>query len=191
MLFVFIVFAIGFLEKNNLLSKFSKYFEVCIFCVLILSLFTYLIFKRYGVGDVPYLLYFGALGDVAYVGREMSCYRRGVATSWTVHHARLNVKELTNHASQIYKMYVEFDKYTDGQFKEICMSREAVYKMQEMVLKEKPRELLTNEYRQLIRYLPITRKVFLVLSLVLPKVLKKVYIRHLEFNNNKWLKNRR
>ena len=145
----------------------------------------------YGVGDVPYLLYFGALGDVAYVGREMSCYRRGVATSWTVHHARLNVKELTNHASQIYKMYVEFDKYTDGQFKEICMSREAVYKMQEMVLKEKPRELLTNEYRQLIRYLPITRKVFLVLSLVLPKVLKKVYIRHLEFNNNKWLKNRR
>ena len=46
MLFVFIVFAIGFLEKNNLLSKFSKYFEVCIFCVLILSLFTYLIFKR-------------------------------------------------------------------------------------------------------------------------------------------------
>ena len=47
MLFVFIVFAIGFLEKNNLLSKFSKYFEVCIFCVLILSLFTYLIFKRY------------------------------------------------------------------------------------------------------------------------------------------------
>lgn len=96
-----------------------------------------------------------------------------------------------NHASQIYKMYVEFDKYTDGQFKEICMSREAVYKMQEMVLKEKPRELLTNEYRQLIRYLPITRKVFLVLSLVLPKVLKKVYIRHLEFNNNKWLKNRR
>ena len=65
---------------------------------------------------------------MAYVGREMSCYRRGVATSWTVHHARLNVKELTNHASQIYKMYVEFDKYTDGQFKEICMSREAVYK---------------------------------------------------------------
>lgn len=47
MLFVFIVFAIGFLEKNNLLSKFSKYFEVCIFCVLIISLFTYLIFKRY------------------------------------------------------------------------------------------------------------------------------------------------
>jgi len=47
MIFVFIVFAIGFLEKNNLLSKFSKYFEVSIFCVLILSLFTYLIFKRY------------------------------------------------------------------------------------------------------------------------------------------------
>lgn len=62
-----------------------------------------------------------------------------VATSWTVHHARLNVKELTNHASQIYKMYVEFDKYTDGQFKEICMSREAVYKCKKWFWKKTKR----------------------------------------------------
>ena len=145
----------------------------------------------YGVGDVPYLLYFGSLGNVAYIEREMSCYRRGVITSWSVQHAKSNIESLANHASQIYKMYVEFDKYTDGRFKEICMSREAVYKMQEAVLLKKPRELITAKYRKLIPYLPISRKMFLALSLFAPRAMREMYMKHLESNNNKWLKERR
>lgn len=144
----------------------------------------------YGVGDVPYLLYFGSLGDVAYIEREMSCYRRGVATSWSVQHAKSNTVSLANHASQIFEMYVEFDKYTDGQFNQICMSREAVYKMQEVVLLEKPRELLTAKYKKLITYLPMSRKLFLLLSFFVPKTMRILYVKHLDFNNNKWQKHR-
>lgn len=142
----------------------------------------------YAVGDVPYLLYFGSLGDVAYIEREMSCYRRGVSTSWSVQHAELNVESLANHASQIFKMYVEFDKYTKGQFKEICMRREATYKLQELILMKKPRELMTLQYRKLVPYLSISRKFFLMIALFAPKIFCLMYVKHLKFNNNKWLK---
>ncbi len=144
----------------------------------------------YGVGDVPYLLYFGSLGDVGYIEREMSCYRRGVATSWTVQHAKETSESLAKHASQIYDMYVAFDNYTNGKFRDICMHREAVYKMQELVLLERSKEFISYQYRKLIKYLPSSRKLFLVLSIIAPQILKKLYIRHLEYNNNKWLKNR-
>lgn len=144
----------------------------------------------YGVGDVPYMLYFGALGDVAYIETEMSCYRRGVITSWSVQHTKLNAESLAKHSSQIYIMYDEFDKYTKGQFKEICMTRKAVYKMQEVVLLGKPKKLLNNEYRKLISFLPYSRRLFLLCSLISPRMMKKMYISHLESNNNKWLKNR-
>lgn len=120
----------------------------------------------------------------------MSCYRRGVATSWSVQHAKSNTVSLANHASQIFEMYVEFDKYTDGQFNQICMSREAVYKMQEVVLLEKPRELLTAKYKKLITYLPMSRKLFLLLSFFVPKTMRILYVKHLDFNNNKWQKHR-
>lgn len=70
------------------------------------------------------------------------------------------------------------------------MHREAVYKMQELVLLERSKEFISYQYRKLIKYLPSSRKLFLVLSIIAPQILKKLYIRHLEYNNNKWLKNR-
>ncbi|MBC5682824.1 MULTISPECIES: hypothetical protein [Ruminococcus] len=47
MIFIVIVFAIAFLEKRGGVDKFSSYFEVGIFLLLITSLLVYLIFKRY------------------------------------------------------------------------------------------------------------------------------------------------
>lgn len=47
MIFIAIVFIITFLESRNLLSKFSRYFEIGIFLLLVASLLVYLVFKRY------------------------------------------------------------------------------------------------------------------------------------------------
>lgn len=47
MIFVAIVFVVIFLENQGLLEKFSQYFELGIFFLLISSLLVYLVFKRY------------------------------------------------------------------------------------------------------------------------------------------------
>ena len=78
------------------------------------------------VGDETYMLYFASLGPVYYIDAAMSCYRRGVPTSWSERQKKGNrIKNVCRQTENMAQTLQSFDRYTEGKFHDICLLRES------------------------------------------------------------------
>ena len=65
------------------------------------------------VGDRPMMLYYGTLGNVYYLNRDLSCYRMMSAGSWSSTMTRDKMTQLWETTRQ---MYSAFDEYTNNKY---------------------------------------------------------------------------
>lgn len=79
--------------------------------------------KPIKTGDIQYLLYFIAVGEVYFLNEVMSTYRLSVENGWS--HTVINNKEKRiGHYQQLSKMYALYDDFTNGNYHEYCLFKQ-------------------------------------------------------------------
>lgn len=142
-------------------------------------------FKRTcDVGDVPYFLYFGYLGNIYYISNIMSCYRRGVPTSWSASRANLKggklIENLASHAWIMFCTYTQYNDFTQYIFNDICLGKSARCFLQYNTLRKTNVNFFRCEYLKYFMKLDLPCKSFVVLSLLFPSIMKKWYLNRLD-----------
>lgn len=129
------------------------------------------------VGDVCYMLYFGQLGDVYYLNETMSCYRRGVPTSWSVGLGNPhNTEKFLKYLESMIQVMEKFDEFTHHRYRDIMERRIAFYTYRKLLLEESARGFLRSGERRRVRSLPPKNKVLLYASALFPKTMKRIYL---------------
>lgn len=125
------------------------------------------------VGDLPWMLYCALSGDVYYIDRIMSVYRKGSIGSWTDRQKADNNK--LRHFNGLKNMVDVFDEYTDNlyidfsvPFKKYCGFRIALIKNDYKSLKK--------EYSELFNKLSFKRRI-LIFCLWLFPFAEKLYLK--------------
>lgn len=132
--------------------------------------------KNCDVGDEMYMLYFGQLGDVCYIDRTMSCYRRGVVGSWTHSQRGSEVMGVVRHHELMVESLQKYDLYTDYKYHDICVSRIGRQLACAAVLNKQAGKLFQQKNREVFRTLSGKQKVFLAIAAILPHAMKKMYL---------------
>lgn len=129
------------------------------------------------VGDEPYMLYFAQLGDVCYLSETMSCYRRGVPSSWSKMQNSGDIigKKCRNVKNMAYVIKL-YDEYTHYKYHNICMLRYAYYLKTAWLLEEKTKQAITSQYRYLFSLFSLKHKILLIIACVFPRIAKKIYV---------------
>ncbi len=130
------------------------------------------------VGDEPYMLYFGQLGNVYYINEDMSCYRRGALSSWSSIQAGSFEKQI-NHYKIMIQTIQEFDKYTHGKYREICETRIGNYLKYVYLITGNCREFLKKENRKYFETFSFAHKCILILAMLSPGLAKYKYKKHI------------
>ena len=146
------------------------------------------------VGDIPYIMYFANLGNVYYINENMSCYRRGVPTSWSMternnYEKNVNYEKLIRHPHCMYLSYKLFDDFSEKRFHNICMYNASRYLLQETVLTKNTITFFSKENRELFSYLPCNRKIYALLAILAPSIMRKIYLKRLARLNKRINKN--
>lgn len=135
--------------------------------------------KKCDVGDETMMLYFGLLGDVMYISDEMSCYRRGVAVSWTSGNLK-NYDRMITHGHKMVETLKAFDEYSEKQYHDIMCRRIAMQMARTVILENNASVFLKKENLPYFRCLSGRRKLFVLLSAVAPRLMRKVYVHRIE-----------
>ena len=109
-------------------------------------------------------------GDIHYMNKNMSCYRRFTDNSWTVNVGKDNDK-FVNSLKQYIPFLKELNRYTDGKYEQDilkCIDR-----------REFEIALLENDYRIAIKKkafkkCSLKRKVYIAVGCVFPKFINKI-----------------
>jgi len=131
------------------------------------------------VGDVPYLLYFGSKYSIYQINEFLSCYRRGVQSSWSNKRMEVNEARLLRLHTSYVETYRLFDEDTEQKYHWICRRRISKNLFAKCALSSSFKELLSKENKDYYTELPAAKKVFARLGLLFPKLVKKIYIDHL------------
>lgn len=140
--------------------------------------------KKCDVGDEVYMLFFGHLGKIYYHEEMMSCYRRGVAGSWSVQNLT-NVEKQISHGKHMIETLAAFDEHTKKQYHDICVQRIARQLSVTAVLEKSASRLLKRENREYWQCLSLARKLYIFCSAVMPTVMQRVYIHRVNVLNKK------
>lgn len=100
-----------------------------------------------GVGDVPYLLYFGQLGNVYYIDKIMSRYRVSSSGSWTERNRSVGLA----HAERMNLMVEAYDEFTNYKYHESCMKRKRYNDMHICFWSKRFKDVLKKEYREFFK----------------------------------------
>jgi hypothetical protein len=129
------------------------------------------------VGDEPYLLYFGQLGNVYYIDRVMSAYRRGVASSWSQKQAAItDVRKLIKHPCAMIETYKEFDEYTGGKYHKLFVHKAAMMKLRVAIYTKDSKKLLSKSEKEYYKALPKSKRMIIVLAAIFPRSVLKYYM---------------
>ena len=140
--------------------------------------------KKCDVGDEVYMLFFGQLGNIFYHEEVMSCYRRGVAGSWSVQNLT-NMDRQIKHGYHMVDTLAAFDEYTNKKYHDICVQRIARQLAITTVLSKNAGSLLKRENCEYWQCLSLVKKVYIVCSAVMPGVMQRVYIHRVNLLNRK------
>lgn len=128
------------------------------------------------VGDEAYMLYFAQLGPVYYIQDKMSCYRRGVPSSWSkIQNSGNIVEKKIKINKQMAKTILLYDEFTNHRFHDICCKRYAYYMKTIWLLEGRTKELFESKSRELLKSFPIKHRIVLLLSALFPQVSQKIY----------------
>ena len=132
------------------------------------------------VGDEPYMLYFGQMGSVLFLNDCMSCYRRGVASSWSkLQNTGDIVAKKCSHCEAMAETIRLFDEFSNGLYHDICMKRQAYYWKTSFLLKGSIRNFRKPEFRKMLQAFPLKHKCMLYMAMLFPRLSRKIYIQRL------------
>lgn len=123
------------------------------------------------VGDLVLMMLLATKGDMCYISREMSCYRRLSASSFTL--SCVNDKELriVRHERNCKAMEL-FDSYTNYEYHEFVYESIQKRKFILLGLKEQYEEMLAPTYMKFFKQTPIKTQIYILCSAKLPRILK-------------------
>lgn len=128
------------------------------------------------VGDEIMLLYYGQLGNVYYIDDVMSCYRRGVSGSWS---ERIGDANNTNiyikHLNDMIKVILEFDKYTNSKFHDLCLDRISDYMFKQVILSKEYKDFKSKQNKEIFNRLSKSKKYFVMSGVVFPNFVTFLY----------------
>lgn len=133
--------------------------------------------KKSKVGDIPFMLYFGYIGDVYYIDEYMSAYRQNSVGSWTVNNRKSNSVYINN-AKSIIESIKSYDKYTNYKYHHMC---EKVINDNEYRIyyrNKEYRKVLEKKYRGQYKKLRLRRRIIIRVGSVFPLVsqtIEKIY----------------
>lgn len=137
------------------------------------------------IGDLPMLLYFGSLGEAAYVGRIMSCYRRGASTSYSSRKNNWTDEKRISHFERQTKVWKYFDEFSNGKYHDICIEKAAQNMFGDLILRGQTKEFLKKDNREYYDALTALKKGYILLSCILKKTMKRHYISTVVKNEQK------
>lgn len=140
--------------------------------------------KKCDVGDEVYMLYYGHLGNIYYHEEAMSCYRRGVAGSWSVQNLT-NFSKQISHGNHMVETLKSFDEFTDMQYHDICVQRIARQLAITTVLEKNAGRLLKKENREYWQCLSPARKMYIACSAIMPDIMQRAYLRRVNSLNKR------
>lgn len=108
------------------------------------------------VGDFPLMLYFAISGDIYYIDKVMSVYRRGSIGSWTM--GQKDNKTANKFYFNLSKMLDEFDKYTDNKYNEYS-EKTKHFCYYSIAYNNNDYKSLKKEYSDLFKKVPFKRRV--------------------------------
>lgn len=138
------------------------------------------------VGDETYMLYFAYIGNIYYIHDTMSCYRRGVPSSWSkIQNSGNIVKKKCDNVKKLAETMKMYDEYTNYMYHDICTLRRAYYLKTGWLLEGTIRDAFKSESKELMRVFPLKHKILLYIAAVFPNITKKIYQEKLIVTNKK------
>ena len=132
------------------------------------------------VGDETYMLRFASLGPIYYIDRVMSCYRRGVPTSWSEQQKRGNhIQNVCTNAENMVRTLQAYDRATNERFHDICLLRESQQMYMQLMLEGKTGKLLQSENREIFGKLTLKRKITAAVACCNPSIVRTMYCKKL------------
>lgn len=133
--------------------------------------------KSSHVGDLPLVLFFAQLGNCLYINDCMSCYRRGVSSSWT--NASSNkMASLVQSNDKFCKIYSSYDKYTNYKYHDICVHLMAGFVSTALLLTNRSYELFKKEYTEYLKHISAKKKLFMFFAAIFPHLAGNIYWKH-------------
>lgn len=127
------------------------------------------------IGDLPMLLYFGSLGNTAYVKRVMTCYRRGALTSYSSKKNKWTEEKRLIHFEKQIKVWKSFDEFSSKRFHDICVTKVSQNMFGYLILKKCSKDFFASNSKEYFNALPVAKKLFVLISCVFRDVMKKYY----------------
>lgn len=128
------------------------------------------------IGDLPMLLYFGSLGNTAYVKRVMSCYRRGAAASYSANKNKWPEDKRILHFEKQMNVWKNFDEFSEKRFHDVCVLKASQNMFGYLILQNKAKDYYSSGNREYFNALPVAKKVFVFMSCIFKTTMKKYYI---------------
>jgi hypothetical protein len=132
------------------------------------------------VGDIPLQLMAAAEGSGYYIDRDMSVYRVGVSTSWTVQGKKDDyANKQRRYYEQMNRTYQEFDRVTGERFHREAVSAARRIWYLTMVNTRQYREVMDRRYRRYFRELTLRTRFYIEMEVRLPwlyRMLQKVAV---------------
>lgn len=139
------------------------------------------------IGDLPMLLYYGTLGNTAYINRVMSCYRRGGASSYSAKKNNWAEDKRIAHFEKQMKVWELFDEYTKRKYHRLCSLKVAQNMFGYQILQKKAGDFLKAENRDFYNSLPLVKKIYILFACIAKNAVKKHYLSTMIGNENKEL----
>ena len=113
------------------------------------------------VGDECYKLFFGNMGDVCYIEKTMTNHRAGSIGGWN---SRTNGSKRVAHYRKMIDMMIEYNRYTNYKYDDICKKYILHQQYQIAVLSDDYKTLISKEFRQYFKQFGIKKKVKILLK---------------------------
>lgn len=141
--------------------------------------------KECDVGDELYMLYFAQLGDVYFIDRVMSHYRRGVAGSWSDAQRRGKIRENARHHELMVGVLKKYDQYTNHKYHDLCAERIGRQMAIACVLSGTAKSMFQDDNLEYFQTLSSAQKWFIRCARICPKLMCKVYIDRRQLQDKK------
>ena len=102
------------------------------------------------VGDWPLQLFLSTKGDLCFINKLMSCYRRNVVGSWSSRIKRDQSVKI-NYRRRMIEALESFNRYTEGEFSDLVKKEILFHEFHLHLLEGNSNALLEKQYRDLYK----------------------------------------
>ncbi len=133
------------------------------------------------VGDVPIILYCISKGNLCYIDKVLSCYRKNSNGSWS-NRIFANIEKRIRHEENIKNMFEEYDDYTNYAYSNEIKKCIVIRQFNIDLLKENYIKCLCRKNKFLFDQMTIKEKFWIILNAYLPHLMK-LYKKSKDKNN--------